>query len=106
MGDACFQYTVTMFIIDVSPSMGDMRTVELPPGPGGEPRSAQMTNLEWALKYVKLKIQQMVGGLHANCLAGVTVLSVAFLDIWRKKDGQVRCSLVRDSRCGLRSVKG
>lgn len=49
-----------MFIIDVSPSMGDLRTVELPPGPDGEPRSIEMTNLEWSLKYVKLKIQQMV----------------------------------------------
>lgn len=58
--DVPTQYTVTMFIIDVSPSMGDLRLVQLPPGPDGEARSVEMTNLEWSLKYVKLKIQQMV----------------------------------------------
>lgn len=84
MNDACFQYTVTMFIIDVSPSMGDMRTVELPPGPGGEPRFAQMTNLEWVLKYVKLKVQQMVGGLHVNCLAGVECGFLRYLEEERR----------------------
>jgi len=54
------QYTVTMFLVDISPSMGATRTVELPPGPGGEERSAEMTNLEWALQFVKFKIQEMV----------------------------------------------
>lgn len=54
------QYTVTMFLVDISPSMGATRTVELPPGPGGEERSVEMTNLEWALQFVKFKIQEMV----------------------------------------------
>ena len=49
-----------MFLVDISPSMGATRTVELPPGPGGEERSVEMTNLEWALQFVKFKIQEMV----------------------------------------------
>ncbi|KAF5377271.1 hypothetical protein D9615_006424 [Tricholomella constricta] len=53
-------YTVTMFLVDTSPSMGTTRTVELPAGPNGEERTAEMTNLEWALQFVKLKIQDMV----------------------------------------------
>ena len=54
------QYTVTMFLVDTSPTMGSVRTVELPPGPNGETRTTEMTNLEWALRYVKTKIQEMV----------------------------------------------
>jgi ATP-dependent DNA helicase 2 subunit 2 len=54
-----------MFVVDVSPSMGHLRTVELTPGPNDEKRTIQLTNLQWALKYVKHKVQQMVGCLHA-----------------------------------------
>ncbi|KAG1889229.1 SPOC domain-like protein [Suillus subluteus] len=53
-------YTVTMFLIDVSPSMGATRSIELPPTPNGEQRTTEMTNLEWALQFVKLKIQEMI----------------------------------------------
>jgi hypothetical protein len=98
-----FQYTITMFLIDVSPSMGDLRTVELPPGPEGEPRSAEMTNLEWALKYVKLKVQQMASSLHS--IRVMPKLNAA-TDICGKKDRQVWCSLVWDSRCGSGSLDG
>ena len=49
-----------MFVVDVSPSMGYTRTVALTPGPNDEKRSIEMTNLQWALKYVKHKVQQMV----------------------------------------------
>jgi hypothetical protein len=52
-----------MFVIDVSRTMGKTRTVDLPPGPNGEERSKEMSNLEWALQYVKLKIQEMVRSL-------------------------------------------
>ncbi|KDQ54942.1 hypothetical protein JAAARDRAFT_196318 [Jaapia argillacea MUCL 33604] len=45
-------YTVTMFLVDISPTMGKTRTVQLPDGPGGEPRSTEMTNLEWALQFI------------------------------------------------------
>ena len=48
-----------MFLVDVSKPMGKTRTVELPPGPNGEERTTEMTNLEWALQFVKLKIQEM-----------------------------------------------
>ncbi|KZT24684.1 SPOC domain-like protein [Neolentinus lepideus HHB14362 ss-1] len=53
-------YTVTMFLVDVSASMGKTRTVDLPDALNGEPRTAEMTNLEWALQFVKLKIQEMI----------------------------------------------
>ncbi|TFK47939.1 SPOC domain-like protein [Heliocybe sulcata] len=53
-------YTVTMFLIDVSASMGKTRTVDLPDAPNGKPQTTEMTNLEWALQYVKLKIQEMI----------------------------------------------
>ena len=48
-----------MFLIDVSPSMGKVRQVVLPL-PNGETQTVEMTNLEWACHYVKLKIQEMV----------------------------------------------
>ncbi|THH30384.1 hypothetical protein EUX98_g3795 [Antrodiella citrinella] len=53
-------YTVTMFLIDVSASMGETRDVELPDAPNGDKRTIEMTNLEWSLQYVKLKIQEMI----------------------------------------------
>lgn len=54
------QYTVTMFLIDVSPSMGKLREVELSDCPEGETRTVEMTNLQWSLRFVLLKIQEMV----------------------------------------------
>ncbi|KAI0035265.1 SPOC like C-terminal domain-containing protein [Vararia minispora EC-137] len=53
-------YTVTMFLVDVSPSMGTMSSVDVPDGPDGEPRSVHMSRLERALQFVKLKIQEMI----------------------------------------------
>ncbi|KAG8902590.1 ATP-dependent DNA helicase II subunit 2 [Tulasnella sp. 403] len=53
-------YTVTMFVIDVSPSMGNQRTIQLPPGPDGEAKTRTLSNLEWALQFVMLKIQDMI----------------------------------------------
>ena len=55
-----YKYTVTMFLIDTSPSMGKERTVELPDGPDGETKQVTMTNLEWSLQYVLMKTQEMV----------------------------------------------
>lgn len=49
-----------MFLVDLSPSMGALRTVELPEGPKGETTSVEMTKLEWSLQFVKMKIQEMV----------------------------------------------
>ncbi|KAL0065660.1 ATP-dependent DNA helicase yku80 [Marasmius tenuissimus] len=59
-GEARSGYTVLMFVLDVSKEMGHTRTVELPDGPNGEKRTAEITNLEWALQFVKLKIQEMI----------------------------------------------
>ena len=49
-----------MFLVDVSNSMKTTRKVPLPPGPDGAERFAEMTHLEYALQYVKFKIQTMV----------------------------------------------
>lgn len=49
-----------MFLIDVSPSMGKMREVEVVDGLTGDIRTIETTNLDWSLQYVKLKIQEMV----------------------------------------------
>ena len=54
------QYTVTMFLVDVSSSMGKTRRVEVPGQSGGEPEVIEMTNLEWSIQFVMLKIQEMV----------------------------------------------
>jgi ATP-dependent DNA helicase 2 subunit 2 len=48
-----------MFLIDVSASMTKTREVEMPDVSGGT-RTVEMTNLEWSLQFVKLKIQEMV----------------------------------------------
>ncbi|KAG9011776.1 ATP-dependent DNA helicase II subunit 2, partial [Tulasnella sp. 427] len=49
-----------MFVIDVSPSMAREREVELPPGPDGQTRTKTITNLEWAVQFVLLKVQEMI----------------------------------------------
>ena len=49
-----------MFLVDVSPSMGNLREVEVPNGTNGDTRTVEITNLEWSLQFVKLKIQEMV----------------------------------------------
>lgn len=49
-----------MFLIDVSPSMGETKVLELPPGPNGDKRTRELTRLEWVLEFVMLKIQEMV----------------------------------------------
>ncbi|EJD04469.1 SPOC domain-like protein [Fomitiporia mediterranea MF3/22] len=53
-------YTVTMFCIDVSPSMGSLRSVEVSDSQDGTTRTVEMTNLAWAMQYVLLKIQEMI----------------------------------------------
>jgi ATP-dependent DNA helicase 2 subunit 2 len=54
------KYTVTMFLIDVSPSMSSMREVQVPSTAEGQGITIEMTNLEWSLQFVKMKIQEMV----------------------------------------------
>lgn len=95
LSDVPTQYTVTMFIIDVSPSMGDLRLVQLPPGPDGEARSVEMTNLEWSLKYVKLKIQQMVCTSISNLLRAIEAQPI--IDIRGPKNRSLWRCLIRHS---------
>lgn len=45
-----------MFLVDVSPSMGKLKSIELP----GDEGTIEISHLEWALQFVKLKIQEMV----------------------------------------------
>ena len=52
-----------MFLVDTSSSMGKTRAVEVPSANGKDSEVIEMTNLEWSLQYVKLKIQEMVGYL-------------------------------------------
>lgn len=79
-----------MFIIDVSPSMGDTRVITLPPGPNGEPRKTEITNLQWSLKYVKHKIQQMVSIHPLPPVVDGGVTRALRLDICGTQDGQMR----------------
>ncbi|KAG6895586.1 hypothetical protein C0992_000501, partial [Termitomyces sp. T32_za158] len=66
-------YTVTMFLVDTSPSMGELRTVQLPPAPNGEERTTEITRLEWVLQFVKLKIQEMIYNGRKTDQCGVIV---------------------------------
>ncbi|KAG6820237.1 hypothetical protein H0H93_003600 [Arthromyces matolae] len=66
-------YTVTMFLIDTSPSMAKLRTIQLPPGPNGEECTTQITQLQWLLQFVKLKIQEMIYNNRKTDQCGVIV---------------------------------
>ncbi|KAF9480417.1 SPOC domain-like protein [Pholiota conissans] len=65
-------YTVTMFLIDISSSMGAIRTVDIET-PDGHTQSVEMTNLQWGLQYVKLKVQEMVYNGRKTDQCGVIV---------------------------------
>lgn len=57
-----------MFLIDVAPSMGKMRQLKMAGANPGETEVVEMTNLEWSLQFVMLKIQEMARNtmlLHA-----------------------------------------
>ncbi|KAK0198079.1 SPOC domain-like protein [Armillaria mellea] len=81
-------YTVTMFLVDISKSMGKTRIVELPEGPNGEERTAEITNLQWGLQYVKLKIQEMIYNERKTDQCGVVVFGSEDTDnIVNQKNG-------------------
>ncbi|THU87767.1 SPOC domain-like protein [Dendrothele bispora CBS 962.96] len=61
-------YTVHMFVVDVSRSMGNPHMLELADG-----SIQEITNLEWALKYVKLKIQDMIYNARKTDKCGVII---------------------------------
>lgn len=83
-----------MFVIDLSPSMSGTRTVEVPSGDGIV--TIQMTNLEWGLQYVKLKIQEMVRRASPDPIIPSSIPSPA--DIQRQENGPVRRGRVRNAR--------
>ncbi|GBE78688.1 ATP-dependent DNA helicase II subunit 2 [Sparassis crispa] len=64
-------YTVTMFLVDISSSMGKMRQVEIPNERNDEPDIIEMTNLEWSLQFVMLKIQEMIFNSRKTDQCGV-----------------------------------
>ena len=81
------QFTVTMFLIDVSKSMGKKRQIELPgQNPNDEPYHKEITNLEWGLQFVKLKIQEMVGNVSSD-----VPCSYCLADIQWPENRQMRC---------------
>ncbi|KAF9560191.1 SPOC domain-like protein [Agrocybe pediades] len=65
-------YTVTMFIIDVSSSMGAIRAVEVEQE-DGKVQEVEMTNLAWGLQYAKLKIQEMIFNKRKTDQCGVVI---------------------------------
>jgi ATP-dependent DNA helicase 2 subunit 2 len=55
-----------MFLIDTSPSMGAIRTLNVESA-DGQTRTVELTNLQWGLQYVKLKVQEMVCIYEGSC---------------------------------------
>ncbi|KAJ7102505.1 SPOC domain-like protein [Mycena belliarum] len=62
-------YTVTMFVVDIGPTMGKLRTHD----PEGNELGQEITNLEWGLQFVKLKIQEMIFNGRKTDQCGVIV---------------------------------
>ena len=86
------QYTVTMFLVDVSPSMGETRVVDVPDGPNGQTRTTEMTHLEWALQFVMLKVQEMV---RLSISLPLRLSRVPRPDLQWKEDRQMRRRALR-----------
>lgn len=83
-----------MFLIDVSSTMGKTRDVEVEL-PNGETQIIEMSNLEYGLQYVKLKIQEMVDIYSALYTGRIDTLS----DLQRPQDRPVRRDIIRHRRC-------
>ncbi|KAF7340174.1 SPOC domain-like protein [Mycena venus] len=62
-------YTVTMFVVDIGPSMAKLRTHD----PEGNELMQETTNLQWGLQFVKLKIQEMIFNGRKTDQCGVIV---------------------------------
>ncbi|KAF7367429.1 SPOC domain-like protein [Mycena sanguinolenta] len=62
-------YTVTMFVVDIQPSMAKLRTHD----PEGNELLHEITNLQWGLQFVKLKIQEMIFNGRKTDQCGVIV---------------------------------
>jgi ATP-dependent DNA helicase 2 subunit 2 len=76
-------YTVTMFLVDVSSSMGKTRLIELPNG-----TTKEVSSLKWGLQYVKLKIQEMIFNGRKTDQCGVILFGSEDTDnIINRKNG-------------------
>lgn len=64
-----------MFLVDISPSMGKTRQVSVSGPDGKDSETIEMTNLEWSLQYVMLKIQEMVCHYAPSSSMKLTVFS-------------------------------
>ncbi|KAJ7480055.1 SPOC domain-like protein [Mycena galericulata] len=62
-------YTVTMFVVDIGPSMAKLRTHD----PEGNELLQEITNLQWGLQFVKLKIQEMIFNGRKTDQCGVII---------------------------------
>lgn len=73
-----------MFIVDVSPSMANKKIIDLPPGPDGQPRTREVTRLEWILEFVMYKVQEMVH--FFSCHYFIFHVKRVILDLSREKN--------------------
>ncbi|KIY45729.1 SPOC domain-like protein [Fistulina hepatica ATCC 64428] len=62
-----------MFVVDITPAMNKMPTVELPEGPRGERRTREISHLEYGLQYVKTSIQEMIYNGRKTDQCGVII---------------------------------
>lgn len=82
-----------MFLVDTSPPMGTLKTVELP-GLNGETISKAMSHLEYVLRFAKLKIQEMVYYLIHEMARHINHVTT-FSDLQRPQDRSVWCHYIR-----------
>ncbi|KAI0307520.1 SPOC domain-like protein [Multifurca ochricompacta] len=81
-------YTVTIFLVDVSPTMGTYRTLHLSPHPNEDPPTKQVTYLQWSLQFAMLKIQEMIFNGRKTDQCGVILFGTDETNnIINRKDG-------------------
>ncbi|KAI9512304.1 SPOC domain-like protein [Russula earlei] len=80
--------TATVFLVDVSQSMGATRTLDLPSGPNDRPRTKQVTHLQWSLQFAMLKIQEMIFNGRKTDQCGVVLFGTEETDnVVNRTDG-------------------
>jgi hypothetical protein len=93
-----------MFLIDVSPSMGKLLTIELPPGSNGEERSRNVTRLDWVLEFVMLKVQEMVGKKFETPVLNSTHEFARYLAGGRQINVALSCLVLKVRTLRLRAL--
>ena len=76
--------------------MAKTRAVEVPSDDGIV--TIEMTNLEWGLQYVKLKIQEMVRRASPDPFKRTSSNPIFSADIQRQENGPVRRGRIRNAR--------